>query len=242
LAALLAAGLGDPLAPRLIDYVAANPSRESTHALELAGATRWALERTPATAAAFAWTVDGRRTVVRLDAGESATLTLTAPQRATLALERVSGEVGVAVAWRELTDVTALHSDPALRLTRTLPASPVPTDRLVTVELTAVFGTGALDSDCYEVVEQVPSGLAPVMTSPPARGYVLITPTDIVGQRVTFCVPTDSTERGEPTAHLAYVARVVNEGAFSWEPAVMQLPGVPEAIAVTGGTTTRIGD
>jgi hypothetical protein len=242
LTALLAAGLGDPLAPDLIAFVAANPTRESTHALELAGAVRLALERTPAAAAAFAWTVDGHRTVVRLDPGESSTLSLTAAQRASLRVERLSGEVGVAVAWRELTDTDALRTDPALSLTRTVPTSPIPTDRLVTVELSAAFGSGAPESDCYEVVEQVPSGLAPVWTSPPARGYVVITPSDIAGQRVTFCVPTDTTARGERTAHLAYVARVVNEGAFGWEPAVMQLPGVPEATAVTGGTTTRIGD
>jgi hypothetical protein len=241
LLAMLAAGLGDPLALDMIEFVSANPTQESTHALELAGAVRIALERTPAATASFAWTVDGRRTVVRLDPGESTTLSLTAAQRATLRVERLSGEVGVAVAWRDLAEVDGLATDPALRLTRSFPDSPIPTDRLVTVELSAVFGSGALPSDCYEVVEQVPSGLAPVWTSPPARGYVLVTPAEIAGQRVTFCVSTDTTARGEPTAHLAYVARVVNEGAFAWEPAVMQLPGVSEAIAVTGGTTTRIG-
>jgi len=42
-------------------------------------------------------------------------------------------------------------------------------------------------------------------------------------------------------ARLRYEARVVNEGDFTWEPAVMQYPGAPELQASTPAWTARIG-
>jgi hypothetical protein len=243
LLALLAAGVGDPLAPKMIDYVLAHPSRETTHALEVAGATERALERTPAAAASFAYTVDGRRTDVTIRPGETTSLSLTAQQRASLRLERLSGEVGVAVDWREPVDASSLGADPALDLTRTIPADPIPSDRLVRVSLKATFSPSALESGCYEVVEEVPSGLAPTAgrlgDEEPSSDPSIIWPSSIVGQRVTFCVPNPMAQGR--TAELRYWARVVDAGTYAWEPAVMQLEGVSGSIAVTRSETVRIG-
>jgi len=244
LLAIVAAGLGDPLAAGMVDYVANNPSRETSHALDLAASIQRILERTPATAASFAYTVDGQRTPVRLEPGESVTLSLTAEQRSSLVVERLSGQIGVAVAWRALTDVSALRPDPALGISRSLPEvpdGPIPTDRLVTIDLRVTFADAALDSGCYEVVEEVPSGLAPIAAQWDSGGTMdIIWPDVVVGQRVTFCVPNPGANDAR-TGHLRYAARVVNEGTYAWEPAVMQLEGVPEAIAVTKGGTVRIG-
>ncbi|HLA15852.1 MAG TPA: hypothetical protein VJZ72_03035 [Candidatus Limnocylindrales bacterium] len=239
LMAVLAAGLGDPLAADMIDYVAANPSRQTSHALELAGAVERALERTPATAASFAYAVDGRRTVVRLEAGDAVTLTLTAAQRRTLTVERISGRVGAAISWRDQVDVASIRPDPALSLTRTPPKNPLPTDRLVTVDFDVTFKASALESGCYEVVETAPSGLAPTTIGSDEGGAGVVYPTSVVGQTVTFCASNDRLTKNR--AHLRYTARVVNAGSFAWEPAVMQLSGVPEAIAVSAASTARIG-
>ena len=243
--ALLAAGIGDPLAPDAIAYVTDHPSRETSHALELAGAIASALERTPAAPASFAWTVDGRRTVVRLAAGESLTITLTADQRSTLSVERLTGDVGIAIAARIPVDLSDIPIDPDLTLTRTIPRSPLPTDSLVVVDITATFTGGAVRSHCYEVEEVVPSGLAPVATvSAREIGSSIgsyIGPSSIVGQRVTFCAPFGVAGAG-PAARMRYVARVVNAGTFRWEPAIMQLGGAGDVATATPSVTVRIGD
>jgi len=103
------------------------------------------------------------------------------------------------------------------------------------VGLEASFQAQATSSRCYEVVETVPSGLVPIdrIVDSTAVG-----PSSVAGQRVTFCVPNDPQHA---KVRLQYTARVVNEGTFTWEPAILQLPGAPEAIAVTGSTTLRIG-
>ncbi len=237
--AVLAASLGDPLAPNMIDYAVDHRSSQTSQSLELVAATARALERTPATAASFAYTVDGRRTVVDLGPGESTTISLTAAQRAGLSVERLSGNVGIAVSWRKAADPTTLRPDPALTLLRSLPTSPIPADQLVTIDLTASFDPAALDSGCYLVVEELPSGLAPVERYSGSEPGI-VWPSSIVGQRVTFCVGKPG-PKGALSAHLRYTARVVNAGTFTWESATMQLPGVPDAVAVAPGGTVRVG-
>lgn len=43
-------------------------------------------------------------------------------------------------------------------------------------------------------------------------------------------------------ARLRYLARVINEGVFTWEPAIMQLAGAPEALAFTPPVSALIGE
>ena len=64
LLAVLAAGLGDPLAAGLARYVIDNPASDTVHDLDLAAYARHIVEHTPAAAASFAYTVDGVRTAV----------------------------------------------------------------------------------------------------------------------------------------------------------------------------------
>jgi hypothetical protein len=230
---LVAAGLGDPLANGMADYVAANPGTETTHALDLAAIASRLLARTPASEASFAYTVDGTRRVVRLGTGESFTLELTAAQRATLSLERIAGEVGVTIEARVSVDVSGLRPSADMALARTGPAGPIPTGGIVTVDLAATFGAGSPENGCYDVVELVPSGLAPLEVfyywGTDESGITW--PWNVIGQEVTFCAANDA--RTGHAAHLRYLARVVNEGDFTWEPAIIQLAGAPEALAFT---------
>ena len=239
--ALLAAGVGDPLAADVVAFVVEHPSRETSHALEVVGATTRVLERTPASAASLAWTVDGRRMVVRLAAGESTTLTLTPAQRAGLVVERLSGEIGIAITARTPISIADVALDPDLSLTRTVASRVLPTDELVVVGLTATFTGAALRSGCYEVEEVVPSGLVPVATGSVRAIGSYIGPSSIVGQRVTFCAPFGVAGAG-PAARMRYVARVVNAGEFRWEPAIMHLGSPDDGAAVAPRETIRIGD
>jgi len=240
LLSVVAAGLGDPVAAGLADYVLSNPGTESTQALELAAYAARGILRTRPGAVSFAYTVDGIRTLVALEPGEASTLSLTADQRTSLSTEVIAGQVAVAVESRVVVEPGTLRAHPALTLERAAPPSPVPADDFVVVELTATFAAGALENGCYDVTELVPSGLAPLEIG---RGESnergVIGPSSVVGQEVTFCASNDP--RTGHTARMSYTARVVNEGTFTWEPAVMQLAGAPEALAAAPAGTTTIG-
>ncbi|HSL34364.1 MAG TPA: Ig-like domain-containing protein [Candidatus Limnocylindrales bacterium] len=239
LLAVIAAGLGDPLAHDLAGYVAANPLPDTMSSLELAAYARRALERTPAASASFAYTVDGRRTVVSLDPGEAFSLRLTAAQASGLAVETLTGRVGAAVEARVTVKPSSLDPHADLTLTRSASTQPLPETGLVVVDLTATFAATAPEG-CYDVVELVPSGLAPLAILPDDVDERGITwPSSVTGQEVRFCAANDR-ETGH-TARLRYIARVVNAGTFAWEPAVMQLAEAPELLAITPASTAEIG-
>jgi len=229
----------------MMDYVRTQPSHETSVALELVAAAGGALARTPAAAAAFAYTLDGVRTEVRLDQGESETLVLSAAQRAGLRLEPVAGRTGLAVAWRAPADPAALPRDTSLTLSRTLPTGSLPVDHPVTIEMHVAFAPSAPEAPCYEVVEEVPSGLAPLTSWDIGAGSDVVGPASVVGQRVTFCVgnPARVDAAGKPIreATLRYAARVVNEGTYTWEPAVMQLEGAADVGTTVPGGSVSIG-
>ena len=239
LLAVIAAGLGDPLAAAMADYAQANPATDTVAALELAAYATRSLERAPAAGASFAYTVDGQRSVVRLEPGDAFALPLTSAQAASLSVENLSGRVGAAVEARVPVAPGSLRAHADLTLTRAILKQPIATDRIVTIDLTATFAGSAPDG-CYDVVELVPSGLAPlaiIPEQPDERGITW--PSSVVGQEVRFCAIND-VETGH-TARLRYVARVVNEGTFTWEPAIMQLAGAPEMLAITPAGTATIG-
>ena len=239
LVAVIAAGVGDPLADGLADYAIAHPAVDSVNALELAAYASVSLERTPSAAAAFAYTVAGERTVVELRPGESFNLVLTPAQTAGLVVENLSGRVGVAVEARVPVAPASLRPHADVTLTRMLPDQPIPGVGLVTVDLTATFADAAPDG-CYDVVDLVPSGLAPLSIGAEIDDDAAVMwPSSVVGQEVHFCAE-NSAQSGR-SAHLRYVARVVNAGTFAWEPAVMQLAAAPELLAITPTGTARIG-
>jgi len=239
LLAVIAAGLGDPLAADMAAYAWTYPAGDAVNTLELAAYAKRSLDRTPAAEAAFAYTVDGRRSVVRLQAGEAFSIRLLAVQAASLSVETLSGSVAAVVEARVPVSPSRLQPHPDLNLVREPVAEPVPADSIVEVNLTATFGSRAPEG-CYEVSEVVPSGLAPLEFG---RGQTdergIIWPSSVNGQQVGFCAGNDRTKG--PVARLRYLARVVNEGTFAWDPAIMQLPAAPDMLAITPAGTVTIG-
>jgi uncharacterized protein YfaS (alpha-2-macroglobulin family) len=208
------------------------------NALELTAYARRFLERTPAGAASFAYTVDGQRSVVQLQPGGAFTLQLTPAQAASLSVENLTGSVGAAVEARVPGQPANARPHPDLTLTRDIPNGPIQAEGLVEVNLAARFATSAPDG-CYEVVELVPSGLAPLEVGRFDDTQGITWPSEVVGQEVRFCASNDkATGR---SARLRYIARIVNEGTFAWEPAIMQLPGAPELMAITPAGTATVG-
>ena len=246
LAAVLAAAVGDPLAPRFWAYVEANPAADRIEVLPAIAYVTHTLDRLPVKAATFAWTVDSTRHMVDLGAGESLRLQLTPNQLASLKIERLSGSVGVTTEWREAVQPRAFTADPDLTITRSIePASPINDSDFVVVDLNVTF-TGQAAAGCRQVTELVPSGLTPVggesrWINPddgePVADASIILPYDQSGSRVFFCVEPTSTRR---TFTLRYVARVVTPGTYAWEPAVAQ-SGTDEDIAnLTPASTITI--
>jgi hypothetical protein len=242
LMAILAAATGEPLAPALWSYVEANPSADEPYELHAVAYVARLLGRVPVQPARFAYTIDGNRTVIELDTGESFQMTLTAAHLAGLSFERLSGEVGVASTWREPVAATAFTPDPDLTLRRSrTPSGPVTAGTLVRVDLTVTFGPQA-PAGCHQVSELVPSGLVPVGQQ--ASWYVgeeEPVPADVVlpyaqsGQRVWFCAEPTARQR---VVHLRYYARVITPGSYVWEPAVIESRTAPDRAALTG--TTRL--
>ena len=241
--ALVAAEVGDPLADEAEAYVEANPMADDLTNLQRLAFTMRALERTPSAPARFAYTVDGARTVVDLSVGGSRALTLTAPQRRSLRLEPLAGEVGVATSWQVPLDPASVTPDPNLTLTRRVtPAGPAAPGGLVTVDLSIRFGAQALKG-CTDVVDTAPSGLAPVAslagwpTQDEARPSDILWPYLIAGQRVAFCAVPDP-RRAE--IRMRYYGRVVTPGAFAWEPATAQSTIAAESLTLTPAMTIEL--
>ena len=239
LLALLAAELGDPLANDAEGYINANPAVDELHHLQQVAFITRMLQRTPSVSGRFAYTIDGKRTVVDLDPAESFSLRLIESQRRTLSLEPLAGQVGLGTSWQVPLQRDSVTRDTNLELARTYTPFPsIPDDAMVEVRLTATFGPQVV-AGCHEVSDLAPSGLAPMeyyqawaYSDSPAPSYV--SPYAIDGQRVSFCVGPSKESR---TVKMRYFARIVTAGTYTWESAVIQSAMAAESINLT---TSRV--
>ncbi len=219
LAAILGAGLGDPRAPQLFDYTTANTTRDTLVELEQIAFLVEALPRLSSAPVRLAYTVDGERTEVSLESGDSHAVMLTAEQLASLRLEPIEGSAGVASFYTAPLDLTAVEVDPDVTVLRSYGTDPAAFQegQLVQVFLTAQFGPQALDG-CYQLTDLLPSGLRPVTRMNAWYHQATVNyPYRIDGQRVSFCVSKDPSNQGA-----SYWARVVGTGEYTAEPAVIQ--------------------
>jgi hypothetical protein len=241
LLALVAAGIGDPLAPSIDRYVREMQTNEALYVLPEIGVIRWRLERLPRAAASFAWTVDGARQVERLDPGASWSVALTERQRDGFRLETLTGSLAVVASWARNPGPSDLPSGDLVTITRTVtPAADAPIVGLVKVRLRVVFAPTA-PTGCWDVTDRAPSGLAPITTVPgwgdDFNDRSILAPYEVAGQRVSWCL--------DPAVHmtefqLGYTARVVSPGTFTWEPAVVQSVTAPDVGATTAGMSYTI--
>jgi len=217
---LLAADLRDPIALDLARYLLNNPSRERIASLEMLGFARAGLRWLPREAARFAWTVDGVRSEELLENGRSFQLVVTAAQRRSLRFEPIEGAMMVAGSWDGGADYAALPQHPLVQIQRNVtPVGTASVGQLVRVTINLTID-GEAPRGCYQVTDLLPSGLAPVATTWDYWNEAdegVIRPYSVDGQRVSWCVDPRSLRRP-----LGYAARIVNPGAYRWEPAVIQ--------------------
>ncbi|HJP88283.1 MAG TPA: Ig-like domain-containing protein [Candidatus Limnocylindrales bacterium] len=231
---MLAVVLRDPIATDVSRYLDDHASAEVLFPLEQLAYTRWVLYQLPRVPGRFAWTVDGKRQEVTLPAGGSYAMSLTAPQVASLTMERLDGDLAVATSWS-----VAGEAPPAgggVKITRTVTPSASSTDsQLVRVVIAVDFGAQAV-SGCYSLTDLVPSGLAPIDNwsgwGDDGIQHTVNSPWRVDGQVVSWCATP-----GDLYHQYGYTARVVTPGTYRWEPAVIQSEIAP-TIAFSTPTET----
>ena len=235
--AIVAASLGEPVAAEMDAWVAENPPRATSIALERALAARGWAERVPSGTGVAALTVDGTRREISVGQGEASSIALTPAQAATASIEPVSGAVLV-VTTRSVALAEAPLTTPfGQTLERTVsPSGSVGETDTVRVTLTVHLGSEA-GNECWRLVDVAPSGLAPIGEGLTNDEGIVIGPDRIDGQRVEFCV---THKPGTATQTLGYLARVVDPGTYAWEPAVLQSSVVPDQGVVTPAGTVTI--
>ncbi len=166
LAAILAAGIGDPLAPDLFEYTRSNYTKDILVELEQISYLVNVLPRLSPQPVRFAYTLDGQRKEAELKGGESLALLLSADELAALDPEPLEGQVGVATFYLAPLDPAAIEKDPDVAITRVFQGPSggpliLREGELVRVVLNYTLGPQALDG-CYQVSDLLPSGLKAV--------------------------------------------------------------------------------
>jgi alpha-2-macroglobulin len=240
--AIVAASLGERVAADMDAWVAENPPRTTTIALERALAAQGWARRVVGSPAVAAVTVDGNRREVKVEPQQPISLQLTPDQAATARLEPVSGSVLVVTTWDAALDSTSLTPATGQKLERTVsPTGAIgPTDTVI-VTLRVTLGPESRD-ECWRVVDLAPSGLAPISVTGwrddgDHNAWTGTSPDFVDGQRVEFCVVRNPKQAVQA---LRYVARVVTPGTYVWEPAVLQSTVVPDQGLTIPSTTLTI--
>jgi hypothetical protein len=234
LAAILAAGLGETLAPALFDYTTSNYTRDILIELEQVSYLTQALPRLSPEAVRFAYTVEGKREEVTLERGRSFSIQVTPDELLSLWLEPIDGRVGVAAFYTAPIDQADFKADPDIGVTRRYGGSEsgsvvLSEGDLVRITLAVQLGPQALDG-CYQVSDLLPSGLKPI-TRPSRWGLGFASyPYRIDGQRVSFCV---SKGRFGRTRDPTYFARVVSAGEYIAEPVIIQSMKSAESVSLS---------
>jgi uncharacterized protein YfaS (alpha-2-macroglobulin family) len=241
LAAILAAGIGDALAPDLFEYTLSNYTKDILVELEQISYLVNALPRLSPQPARFAYTLDGERKEAKLERGESLALLVSPEELAALNPEALEGQVGAATFYLAPLDPAAIETDPDVTITRAFQGPSggpliVRDGELVRVVLRYTLGPQALDG-CYQVSDLLPSGLKAVtrlrawgITDPNA-----FYPYAVEGQRVSFCA-----YKQDPKPTIIYYARISGRGEFTAEPAIIQSQKAPESIGLSAAERLAI--
>lgn len=251
LMAVLTAGLDDSAADAYFRYLQQNASKDKPNYIEQLQYLKTALQRSGASGVSFTYSLDGRKTDVKLDGGRTASLALSPSQLSGLRIDAVNGTLSATTLYLTPRQQPAPTPDLSVRRSYTLvgrpsPAgAPIPDDALVEVALDVSFGPQAA-GDCYQVTDLLPSGLKPVtrtsfITSinstggpPQPNRPVVIRPNLVDGQRVTFCVSRTGPSR------FTYYARVTGPGTYAWEPAVISARATPSVAGLSQASSVEI--
>jgi len=246
LAAILGGGLGDEMAPRLFEYTRISYTTDILIQLEQISYLASALPRLPAEPVRFAYQRDGKRREAKLERGGSLAMSLTAKQLQELQPEPLAGNVGVASFYLAPFEPEEAVTDPDVSISRRFELADEPgnvynDDSVVRIVIDWKLGAQALDG-CYQVTDILPSGLKPITrlaawgnAGGGAIGRYGVSPYQVEGQRVSFCVGKSPWQRP-----IVYYARVIGKGKYTGEPAIIQSMRSAESFNLTPADSVQI--
>lgn len=217
LAAALAARLGEPEAPALLQYTYENEGEDVLVLLEQLSAVQTLVPRLPAGPVRFSYELHGQMVRRELQAGEVYQLALRPDDLAGLRFTDVAGQVGVTAVYTAPVTAADIQPVAGVSLRREYRSNGRVSQRfaagdLIEVRLDATVGAEAPVGP-YEVTDFLPAGLRLVRS--PQHLQRSHEPVQVAGQKVTFMVPADNRP-------IVYYARVVTAGTYSADGAILQ--------------------
>jgi hypothetical protein len=157
-----------------------------------------------------------------MQANQAYTLELTAGELAQLSFEDPQGKVGVASSYEIPLEQEQLSNTNDMSIQRSYSVNGNQTNQfsatdVVKVTLLYSLKDTALDG-CYQITDILPAGLR-IVNKPYARDIPtsdIWYPYEITGQKASFCVTKNNTKP------VQYYARVVSQGEYKAEPAIIQ--------------------
>ncbi len=224
--AILAAGLNLDEQYGLLQYLEANPPRDTTTHLEAALAIERLLAHAPSGEVSVTYTLNGKSETKRLSKKEALTLSLDMDEAKTFSITAHTGNVSVVSTFSQAFDPAQTQRDPNLNLKRVYKLNGKETTTfkrgdLVKVELSWSKKSGALGKN-FGIVDLLPTGLR-VVSNPWLfdRSQNVFYPYDVEHNRVKFYA------WDKP---FYYYARAVVSGTVVAEPATVQAFDAPQNV------------
>lgn len=221
-AAIIAANVSAPEAPKMFAYATDHPAKDQLNTLEQIAYLQKTLPLLSGEPVKFSYTMGNEVKNVSLAGDETEGLSLTPTQLAGIAFSAITGNVGVIQANDIPLDIKAEKSDSAVSIKRTYYVNDKATttfkeNDLVKIVLTPAISANAIDNE-YQVVDYLPAGLSVLSyTYNRLINYDpnLVYPYEINNQAVKFW-------SGKPAREMHYYATVVSKGDFTAEPATIK--------------------
>jgi uncharacterized protein YfaS (alpha-2-macroglobulin family) len=236
LLAILAAGIGEPAAEQVFEYVAEQPAGETLLVLDRLIFVKEALRNVPEGAVELSFTLHGSRETVMLEKGSGVSVLVSPTERAALEPQANGTVIVVSRYETPLVDPDA-DVDASLGVSRTYQTdgqagTTFDSGDLITIKVRFSIppsncgGEGGAPCVPYEVTDVLPSGLTPITPAyHPSYWYEGNTcfdwPSNIEDQRVSFWV-YPGIETNCHDGALTYLARVVTPGTYVAEPAYIR--------------------
>lgn len=237
----LSAMLNQPEADDLLNRVFTTSTKEYLLVNQKLLALQYLLPQANTEPVSFTYSLAGTEKKISLAKGKNLNLYVTEKDLPSLKFSNISGQAII-------TSVVAVPVEPAkmlanssLVLTRTFyvagkESTSIKESDLVKVGLTFQINDNLQDG-CYQVQDVLPSGLVPVsaLLYPGQDTNLYYYPYQIDGQKVSFCVSKNSTNK-----NIYYYARVVNPGVFKAENALIQSLANPSIFTLSPSSEINI--
>jgi alpha-2-macroglobulin len=241
LAAVIGANLQDSLATSFFDYSVANKPADLLITLPQIAYLQTTLSNLNTQSVEFSFDLDGNKQSKKLENGNSFSLLLSPEKLSQLNPVVISGKLAITTNY--LIPVTNDQTNQKLSVERKFYVNDKPSNKFkdgdfIRVQLNYKLGDTPANG-CYTISDYLPSGLKPSTQVPnylslPDDKNTTYYPSDIDGQKVSFCVTKDT------KGAINYYARVISKGEFTADSAIIQSIQKPSEFALSSITKISI--